>query len=263
MTVGIGQVLKLLDMIPDKKGRRTFIEKLPSAQKLDGGNLSGLMGQLQGGGLASLYRNPIAPIAGPLQDLIGAVMGAQGGNTNAFAAAVGGPGGLGDAVQAVTAVADRLSGVAAPGAGQFGFTDLALHESVLDQLGASAPAAMALDVAAGPLVAGDLLSRAASTINFLNNAIISGQMTPDAAAPNVISITNEINYIVLSSHDALSHGEAMAPGIAQVQTAAGMLISGSPQLQNLIRTCLQPSAAAAIDAAMTDRLTIRPPDPAT
>lgn len=42
----LGQVLKLLDMTPHKKGKRTFIEKLPSAQNLDGGNLSSLMGNL-------------------------------------------------------------------------------------------------------------------------------------------------------------------------------------------------------------------------
>lgn len=260
MSVGIGQVLKLLDMIPDKKGKRTFIEKLPSAQKLDGGNLGALMGMMQSGGLSSLFRNPIATVTGPMQQLIGAVMSAQGGTSNAFGAAVGGAGGLSDAVQSISATADRLSGAAAAGAGQFGFTDLALHESVLDQLGASAPAAMALDIAAAPLMASDLLSRMSGVLYQHNIDVLSGQLSPDAAAADINSFTSQINGIVSSSSAAMAQGEAMAPNIAQVQTAAGMLVSGSPDLQNLIRTCLQPSAAAAIDAAMADRLTIRPPD---
>lgn len=290
MTVGIGQVLKLLDMIPDKKGKRTFIEKLPSAQKLDGGNLPGLMGKLMSGGLADLFRNPLSAIMGPLQQLLGAVMNAQSGGSagapdasngaggvttgpigspsggwppgadNPFAQAVGGPGGLIEAVQGLAALSDRLSGAVAPAAGEYGFTDLALHESILDQLGAAAPAGMALSVAAAPLTAGPLLSNVADTVYRYNTAIMRGQMSPSAATPDIITYTAQINAIVSNSKAALSLGEAMAPNIAQVQTAAGTLVAGSPELQKLVRTCLQPSSASAMDAAMSDRLTIRPPD---
>lgn len=272
MTVGIGQVLKLLDMIPDKKGKRTFIEKLPSAQKLDGGNLSALMAKMVNGDLSDLFKNPMAAIIGPLQQLLGAVMGAQapdgssspGGSSgsNAFTAAVGGPGGLSEAVQSLAAQTARLSGAAAPAAGEFGFTDLALHESILDQLGDAAPASMALAVAAAPLMSGDLLSRVADTVYRYNVLVIRNQMTPEFAASDIIDFTSQLNAIVSSSNAALSQGEAMAPNIAQVQTAAGMLVSGSPDLQKLVRTCLQPSSASVMDAAMKDRLTIRPPDTA-
>lgn len=255
MTVEIGQLLKLLDMIPDKKGRRTFIEKLPSAQKLDGGNLSGLMGMMQSGGLQSLFRNPLSVVSGPLQDLLGAVQ--AGGGSNPFTAAIGG---LSGAVQNISSLAARLSGTVGGSAGLFGFTDLALHESVLDQIGNSAPASMALSVASAPLTAGDLLSRVATTVYQYNTAIAQGQMSPSDAAPDIISFTAQISAIVSSSNSALSQGEAMAPGIAQVQTAAGMLASGSPELQKLIRMCLQPSVAAVMDDALKDRLTIRPPD---
>ena len=271
MTVGIGQVLKLLDMIPDKKGRRTFIEKLPSAQKLDGGNLTGLMAKVAGGDLASLFKDPLAAIMGPLQQLLGAVMGSQSSDgssspgtssgANAFTAAVGGPGGLSDAVQALSAQAGRLSGTIAPAAGEFGFTDLVLHEGVLDQLGESAPDSMSLAVVAAPLMSGDLLSRVADTVYRYNVLVIRNQMTPEVAASDIVSFTAQINAIVSASNSALSQGEAMAPGIAQVQTAAGALVAGTSDLQKLVRTCLQPSSASAMDAAMKDRLTIRPPDP--
>jgi hypothetical protein len=263
MTVGIGQVLKLLDMIPDKKGKRTFIEKLPSAQKLDGGNLSALMAKLQSGGLASLFQNPLSALMGPLQQLISAVMGAQGGGgagSNPFAAAVGGPGGLSDAVQRLADVSARLSGTVPPGEGQFGFADLALHEGVLDQLGTSAPASMALAVAAAPLNTGDLLSRVANTV-YRNNVSIANRLTtPSDAAVDVITHTAEINAILDASYLAIYQGEAFAQDIAQVQTAAGMLVAGSPALQNLIKQCLKPETARIMNAAMADRLTIRPPD---
>jgi hypothetical protein len=293
MSVEIGQLLKLLDMIPDKKGKRTFIEKLPSAQKLDGGNLSGLMSKLVSGNLSDLFKNPLSAIMGPLQQLLGAVMNAQSGGAsgtpdssngaggvttgpigrpggvgapggaNPFADAIGGPGGLIQAVQGLAALSGRLSGEVAPAAGEYGFTDLVLHESILDQLGDAAPASMTLAVAAAPLEAGGLLSNVADTVYRYNTAIMRGQMSSIAAAPDVISYTAQINAIVSSSVAAIAQGEAMAPKIAQVQTAAGMLVSGSPDLQKLVRTCLQPSSASAMDAAMSDRLTIRPPDTAT
>lgn len=281
MTVGIGQVLKLLDMIPDKKGKRTFIEKLPSAQKLDGGNLSALMAKLQSGGLESLFQNPLASLLGPLQQLLSAVMGAQSGGAggggsqagpgvpvtvggvqpgNPFAVAVGGPGGLSEAVQRLADTSARLSGSTIPGEGQFGFADLALHESVLDQLGDSAPPSMALAVAAAPLHSGDLLSRVAATVYRSNVSVIRNQVTPASAAVDIIDFTTQINAIIDASDLAISHGEAMAPNVAQVQIAAGMLVAGSPEMQNLIKQCLKPETARVMNAAMVDRLTIRPPD---
>lgn len=264
----VGHVLKLLDMTPHRKGKRTFIEKLPSTQNLDGGNLSGLMGKLQGGGLTELFKNPMAAIAGPLQQLISAVTRSAGGgggtpDVNVLTEALSGPGGLAAALADVTHAADRLSGVLAPDAGQFGITALALHEGVLDTLGPSAPPELSLATAAGPKTCVPLLVTIADDLREVNKQVILRQMSYERATTIVSAHTTKLNAIITASNYALATGEAMAQNVAQVHTVAALLAVGSDELKALLRDCLQPDALTAMNDAMTDRLTIRPPDGTT
>ena len=177
---------------------------------------------------------------------------------NAFGDAVAG---LSDVLTELQAVSDRLAGVTTPtDAGQYGISDLALHEGVLDILGSAAPPEMSLDVVAAPKTCGGILSGMAQEVYSLNADVIANSTLAPEAAVRVQAMQDRLREIMAASAAALARGEALAQEIAIVHCVAGSLVSGSPALAAMLKLCIQPNTLKVMQDAMTERLTIRPND---
>lgn len=254
----VGQVLKLLDMIPDKKAKKTFIEKLPSAQKLDGGNMGDVMKKLMSGGLSSLMQNPVAAILKAVTSLMGSIGGAQSAAGNPQTAAAAGQLGATLAV-AETVVASMMSDVAVV-EGQATALDIILHESVADALGDAAPPEIALELATAPAMAGPLYRRVAAVAYDLNGQLLRGLVSDKDVAERFQAMNTEVATMLNASALALRRADEIAQSVTSVHAMAGLLVSGSDGLKAFLRIILRPEIAAAMDAALVDRLTIAPND---
>ncbi|MCJ2031295.1 hypothetical protein MKK50_18170 [Methylobacterium sp. J-043] len=181
---GLSQALGLIAGSPLAKAGSVIAEKLPVTKSMGLGGIGGLLSQvMQDGNLSSIMQNPVAAIAGQVQaqvqGAVAQVQAALGGAGAGLVNALSGAGGIGEAVGALKAAGDHLSGL---GADPQGFFDLVAHGNMAGMLGDGAPPAMSYARAAGPVTSAPTLAETQALIDDTVQQSISGALDPDAAA---------------------------------------------------------------------------------
>lgn len=257
---GLSQALGLIAGSPLSKAGSVIAEKLPVTKSMGLGGIGGMLSQvLNDGNLSSIMQNPAAAIAGQVQAQVqGAVAQVQatlGGAGAGLVSALSGAGGIGEAVGALKAAGDHLSGL---GADPQGFFDLVAHGNMAGMLGADAPSAMSYDRAAAPITSGPVLADARSLIDDTVQQAVAGTLSPDAAAAIIRDRAEVLRAITADSADAIARGQAAAPLLGIASAIGGALAVPSSSLQTPIQivlaTLVQPQAREAMDEAVRSSL---------
>lgn len=253
---GLSQALGLIAGSPLSKAGSVIAEKLPVTKSMGLGGIGGMLSQvLNDGNLSSIMQNPVAAIAGQVQaqvqGAVAQVQAALGGGGAGLVSALSGAGGVSEAVGALKAAGDHLSGL---GADPQGFFDLVAHGNMAVMLGADAPSVMSYDRAAAPITSGPVLAETQTLIDQTVQQAISGALDPSAAAVIIQQQTAALQAITAESANAIAMGQAAAPllGIASAVGGALAVPSWSAQTaaQSVLATLVQPQARAVMDAAV-------------
>lgn len=254
--IGLSQALGLIAGSPLAKAGSVIAEKLPVTKSMGIGGLGALLSQVMStGSLAGIMQNPMAALTGQLQSQVqlaaASVQSALGSTGQGLVAALSGAGGLGDAVTALKAAGDNLSGL---GANPQGFFDLLAHGNAVATLGASVPAAMSLAQATGPVDSAVLLTETQRQVGTVVQAAIGGTMSPGDAAAAVSQQAATIRGVVDASAAAIQMGQTAAPLLAIASSVAGALAvpssSQATPFQGVLGTLVQSDARRAMDAAV-------------
>ncbi len=253
---GLSQALGLIAGSPLAKAGSVIAEKLPVTKSMGLGGIGGLLSQvMQDGNLSSIMQNPVAAIAGQVQAQVqGAVAQVQatlGGAGAGLVSALSGAGGIGEAVGALKAAGDHLSGL---GADPQGFFDLLAHGNMVGMLGDGAPAAMGYARAAGPVTSAPVLAQTQAIIDDTVRWAVAGTLAPDAAAALIQQQADTLRAIVADSADAIARGQAAAPLLGIASAVGGALAVPSwgqaTPMQSVLATLVRPQARAVMDAAV-------------
>lgn len=253
---GLSQALGLIAGSPLSKAGSVIAEKLPVTKSMGLGGIGGMLSQvLNDGNLSSIMQNPAAAIAGQVQaqvqGAVAQVQAALGGAGAGLVSALSGAGGISEAVGALKAAGDHLSGL---GADPQGFFDLVAHGNMAGMLGDGAPPVMSYARAAGPVTSAPALAETQALIDDTVQRAVAGTLGPDEAAAIIRQRAAMIQGIVTDSATALAAGQAAAPLLGIASAAGGALAVPSwalaTPIQGVLATLVQPQARAAMDAAV-------------
>lgn len=274
--VEIGKLLQMISGVPLQKVSSVFAEKLSITKRLDGGALGGLMSQvLADGNLSSVMQNPMAALTGTAQSAVSnaatSINSALGGSASSLVSALTGGGGLSSALTALKGSGDNLAGLTN---GAQGFFDLLGHANIVDMTGGSPPSALAMSKVTGPLEQATLLASIAASVQAIASSVIAGTMTVSAATAQINAYTAQLNAIVADSSAAITQGQAAQSLLSTVAAVAGALavpptfdaegnrLEGTATpLQTVLSTLVNPSAKAAMDAALAAQIEHTEHDP--
>ncbi|WP_298962217.1 hypothetical protein [uncultured Methylobacterium sp.] len=252
--ISFGQALGLLGGVPvQPAGAMTIIERLRAAKSMVPGNVGGIMNMVLSQGPGSLLQNPIAAVSTVMQGQIGGMLGALGSlgdlSPQSLIQAIGGAGGLNQALGSLTGLTNSLSGLTGNGLMQ-----LIGHANTLSMFGNMIPANIGLDTVIKPLLMESPLSSMVGQLQSIESRVMGGLMGEGSAIDLVGAMTGEIGAVVAGSNNALATLQNAALSIAQSAAAVSLIASGPPELAPIINMIVRDAHKGEIQSAMEEQI---------
>jgi hypothetical protein len=263
--ISMGAALGLLGGVPvQPAGAKTIIEKLRAAKSMMPGEMGAILSKVLSGGPEALLKNPIGAIqgqlSGQLSGMVTKLTSMASGGPQALLSALTGAGGYSQVLGQLGQVSNMLSGLATPGAGQFGLINAMSHANVTSMLGEHLPVGLSVTDAMGPVLIEDRLNEIHAVFDRMIDAVVAEVIAPEEAAAVVIDTTAELARVMAISQHAFTTIQDMTLPLAQAAAAISMIASGPAELAPIVNLLIRDEHKAEIQAALDEQIRPAPLD---